>query len=216
MSSKRYILNTCPVFLIYVTMAELTTNFEKHSSKNPLQQMLLNNYYKEFFRMLMGKKIDSVLDAGAGEGITLRKIKDKEIGKKHEGIEYMDEAIEIGKKVNPDITIKKGNIYDLPYKDETFDLVICTEVLEHLDEPKKALQELRRVSKKYLILSVPNEPWFTFQRIARGKNLLKLGAHPEHVQHWTSVQFTKFVRSNKLKIKEKKLPFAWTLVLAQK
>ena len=59
-------------------MAELTTNFEKHSSKNPLQQMLLNNYYKEFFRMLMGKKIESVLDAGAGEGITLRKIKDKQ------------------------------------------------------------------------------------------------------------------------------------------
>lgn len=197
-------------------MAELTTNFEKHSSKNPLQQMLLNNYYKEFFRMLMGKKIESVLDAGAGEGITLRKIKDKHIGKKHEGIEYMDEAIEIGKKVNPDITIKKGNIYELPYKDATFDLVICTEVLEHLDDPKKALQELRRVSKKYLILSVPNEPWFTFQRIARGKNLLKLGAHPEHIQHWRSNQFIKFLRSNKLKVKEKKLPFAWTLVLAQK
>jgi len=195
---------------------ESTTNFEKHSSNNPLQKILLDNFYREFFLMLESKNIESVLDAGCGEGITLRKFKDKGIGKKHEGIEYMEEAIEIGKKVNPDISIKKGDIYKLPFKDSTFDVVICTEVLEHLDKPKAALKELTRVSKKYLILSVPNEPWFTFQRIARGKNILKLGAHPEHIQHWTHGAFQEFVKKSGLKILNKKAPFAWTLVLAGK
>lgn len=193
-----------------------TTNFEKHSNNNPLAKMLLDNFYKEVFKMLQGKEIESVLDAGCGEGITLRKFKDKKVGKVHEGIEYMDEAIEIGKKVNPDLKIKKGDIYELPYKDSNFDLVVCTEVLEHLEDPKKALSELTRVSKKYLLLSVPNEPWFTFQRFARGKNVFGLGAHPEHIQHWTHQGFQKFVSENGLKILDKKAPFAWTLVLAQK
>jgi ubiquinone/menaquinone biosynthesis C-methylase UbiE len=193
-----------------------TTNFEKHSSNNPLQKMLLDNFYREFFLMLDGEKVESVLDAGCGEGITLRKFKDKKIGKVHEGIEYMEEAIKIGKKVNPDISIKQGDIYKLPFKDNTFDVVVCTEVLEHLDKPKDALKELKRVSKKYLLLSVPNEPWFTFQRIARGKNILKFGAHPEHIQHWTHGAFQSFVSENGLKILNKKAPFAWTLLLAEK
>jgi ubiquinone/menaquinone biosynthesis C-methylase UbiE len=193
-----------------------TTNYTKHSSNNPLQKFLLDNFYKELFRMVGKKKIESVLDAGSGEGITLRKFKDKKIGKKHEGIEYMDEAIQIGKKVNPDIVIKKGDINKLPYADNSFDLVLCNEVLEHLENPQNALNELMRVSKKYLILSVPNEPWFTFQRIARGKNVFRLGAHPEHLQHWTHGGFIKFLRKNKLKVLSKKAPFAWTLVIASK
>ena len=50
-----------------------------------------------------------------------------------EGIEYLQAAIDLGKKTYPDIKITKGTIYELPYKDNSFDLVLCTEVLERVN-----------------------------------------------------------------------------------
>lgn len=158
--------------------------------------------------------VESILDVGAGEGFTLARLSREKIGKKLEGIEYTKEAIDLGKKLHPEFLIKQGNIYDLPYKDNSFDLVISTEVLEHLDNPKVGLRELIRVAKKYILLTVPNEPWFTVQRFIRGKNILKFGDHPEHMQHWTSQGFERFVTDgNNIEVIAKRHPFPWTMLL---
>lgn len=194
----------------------LSSNFEKHTSKNPLQKILIENFYKNLIELSQPLKPFSILDAGCGEGITLNKLINNGIGEKLEGVEPLKLAIKLSKKVNPNLKIIQGDIYSLPYKKNSFDLVICTEVLEHLTNPEDALDELKRVSKKYLLISVPNEPYFTFQRIIRGKNLLHFGAHPEHIQHWTSGGFKKFLKKNRLKIKKVRRPFAWTMILLEK
>ena len=56
------------------------------------------------------------------------------------------------------INIKQGSIYKLPYRDNYFDFVICSEILEHLSDDKKALLEVERVLKPsgFLIITVPN------------------------------------------------------------
>src|SRR3990167_8291343 len=56
--------------------------------------------------------------------------------------------------VKPDICARSLNI---PFKDNCFDAVICTELLEHLKEPGECLEEIKRVLKPqgYLYLSVP-------------------------------------------------------------
>lgn len=195
---------------------EMTTNYEKHTSSNPIQKLLLENFYREALKMLRSINPKSILDVGAGEGFTLNKLEEGGIGEHLEGIEYMGEAIELGKKLYPDFKIKKGDIYKLPYKDNYFDVIICTEVLEHLDKPVQGLNELKRVSKRYLLLSVPNEPWFTIQRFLRGKNIKGFAAHPEHLQWWTHGAFIEFLEKNKLRVLNKKAPFAWTLALAKK
>lgn len=192
-----------------------TTNLEKHSTQNPISRFFLNNFKSLLLEKAKHIHPESVLDVGAGEGFTLEMLRKNKIAKELEGIEYMDEAIQLGKKLHPKVKIKKGDIYKLPYKANTFDLVICTEVLEHLDEPQKALEELKRVAKKYLIISVPNEPLFTVQRILRGKNVLKLGAHPEHIQHWTPNKFEKFVAAL-LKIDDFQTPLPWIMITAKK
>jgi len=192
-----------------------TTNLEKHTTHNPISRFFLNNFKSLLLEQIKQLHPESILDVGAGEGFTLEAIRLQKIAKKIEGIEYTDEAIALGKKLHPQVTIKKGNIYELPYKPNSFDMVLCTEVLEHLENPEQALKELKRVSKKYLILSVPNEPLFTIQRIIRGKNIMKLGAHPEHIQHWSSGNFEKFV-SSQLEIVDAKTPLPWTMVTAKK
>jgi len=193
-----------------------TTNLAKHSSKNPLQQLLINNFNKELLACLRKVRPKKILDVGCGEGFTLQVIKNSGFDAKLEGVDAVEEAVELAHKIHPGLTISKGDIYTLPYKDNSFDVIICSEVLEHLTDPQKALTELKRITSKYLILSVPNEPYFTIQRILRGKNILGLGAHPEHVQWWTHGAFQKFVSENGLKLKRVKAPFAWTLILAEK
>lgn len=196
---------------------ETTTNYEKHSTKNPISRFFLNNFLKTVIETVRSLSIDSILDVGCGEGLTLERLQQEGIGKTLEGIDAVDEALTIGKKLYPKLTLKRGNIYNLQYKDDSIDLILCTEVLEHMDNPKKALEELIRVSRKYVILTVPNEPWFTYMRIARGKNLLQLGVHPEHVNLWSSSGFEKFVTLQKnVRILTKKHPFPWTMILLEK
>ncbi len=194
----------------------LPTNFQKHTTGNPISRIFLNNFFNVVISVVKPFKPETVLDVGCGEGFTLARLKKEGIGKKLEGIESEDASISLGKKIHPDVIIKKGSIYKLPYKDNSFDLVLCTEVLEHLKKPKEGLKQLIRVSNQYVLLTVPNEPYFTIQRFIRGKNILKLGDHPEHVQHWTSFSFEQFVLKEKVQVIIKKHPFPWTMLLLKK
>ena len=48
----------------------------------------------------------------------------------------------------PAIQFRIGDAHRLPFKTNTFDLVVCTEVLEHVDDPKTVLLEIHRVLRK--------------------------------------------------------------------
>lgn len=60
--------------------------------------------------------------------------------------------------------IKKEDVQNLSLADNSFDIVLCQQVLEHVPNPVKAILELRRVTAKQLIISVPYEPFFTLCR----------------------------------------------------
>lgn len=196
--------------------ASKSSNYQKHTTKNPIGKLFLNNFLNTVVKTTRPLNIETVLDVGCGEGFTLSRLSREKIGKTYEGIEVDDSAIELGKKLYPNLKFIKGDIYKLPFKSNSFDLVVCTEVLEHLENPRKAYKELIRVSRKYILLSVPNEPFFTWQRMARLQNILKFGAHPEHIQHWTVRSFTKFVKVRGVKLITRKFPIPWTMVVMRK
>lgn len=193
-----------------------TSNFQKNTSKNPLQKFLLNNFYSSLISFANKLEPNSILDVGCGEGFTLNKLHNEHFCDKLEGIDNSDEAIKIGKKLFPDIKLNKADIYKLPYNKDSFDLVISTEVLEHLENPEKALSEILRVAKKYVLLSVPNEPFFMLSNFLRGKNFKAFGNDPGHINHWTVFSFIKFLKAKKIEVKKMKLPFPWILVLIEK
>lgn len=199
-----------------MTKTSLPTNFVKHTSKNPLQRLLINNFYSSLVSLAKSLNPTTILDAGCGEGFTMNKLSKSGVGKKIEGVEYSKEAITLGKKIFPNLIFKEGSAYELPYKDNSFDLVVCTEVLEHLDQPAKVLSEVLRTSRKYVLISVPNEPFFMLGNFMRGKNLSRLGNDPGHINHWTIATFLSFLKKNGLKIKKVKLPFPWILILGEK
>jgi SAM-dependent methyltransferase len=67
---------------------------------------------------------------------------------KYVGMDYLTD------RSTPDVV---GSATDIPLGDASFDTVVCTEVLEHVPDPLKALREMYRVLKPggYLILSTP-------------------------------------------------------------
>lgn len=57
---------------------------------------------------------------------------------------------------NPDIELNLEKVERLPFEDNSFDTVICVDVLEHLDNLHSVFADLVRVSKQYIIVSLPN------------------------------------------------------------
>lgn len=192
-----------------------THNFRKHTHKNPIEKLLLRFFYHKLLQELRNIHPVRILDAGAGEGFTIDRLQKEQIGKEIEGVEFMQEAIDLGKQHHPNAHIIQGDIHKLPYPDNSFDTVICTEVLEHVVEPEKALQELVRVSSKYVVLTVPSEPFFMAGNFVRGKNLSRLGNDIEHINHWTFFGFRNMV-SEYAKIKTHFPLIFWTLIVAEK
>lgn len=197
-------------------MGSEPSNYLKHTNQNPIQKLLIQNFYNTLFSLIKPLKPVKILDVGCGEGFTLKKLEEKKIGKANEGIDYSEEAIKIGKNIYPSLKIMSGNVYDLNYPDNSFDIVLCTEVLEHLDDPDRAVDELKRVSSKYILFSVPNEPFFTVVNLLRGKYLKTLGRHPEHINLWSVYGIERLMKRHDLKVVKRKYPFAWSMLLLKK
>lgn len=58
---------------------------------------------------------------------------------------------------NLNIFFKEENIFNMKYKPNTFDTVICTHTLEHLLDLREAYEKLLKIAKKKLIIVVPQE-----------------------------------------------------------
>lgn len=195
---------------------EVTYNYTKHASRHPIRRWMVNGFYKEMLRIAHGIQPESILDFGCGEGYTLDRLARAKVSTYLAGFDGSAVAVNLGKQLFPDLKLHTGNIYQAPYADNSADLVICTEVLEHLEKPRQAIQEMARVSKRHLLLSVPNEPYFSLKNLAIGRNVRRWGSTKSHLNWWTSGAFEKFVTSERLKILSVAHPFPFTLLLAEK
>ena len=94
--------------------------------------------------------VNSILDVGCGGGVFANRAKDV-----IKSIVAVDRSRSALKYV--EVPCVLGDISHLPFKDSSFDLVTCLEVLEHipLANYSLALSELSRISKKYIIVTVP-------------------------------------------------------------
>lgn len=195
----------------------MSGNLLKYNSKNPLQRYLINRFLSRIYVILKSLYFKNLLDVGCGEAIALKALLDKGIkSDKITGVDINKKAIAYAKKNIPDARFVVSDIRSLPFKSKAFDLVICLETLEHIHECKKALEEIMRVSNKYIIISVPWEPFFSLSNFLRLKNIPLLGKDPEHINFWTKASFIRFLGEGNLKIEKHEIVFPWQLVLIKK
>ncbi len=98
---------------------------------------------------LIPQDVSSILELGCGDGRILRALSDNVHAT---GIDINSVRIKLfpGNKII-------GDISNLPIKSMMFDMVLCCEVLEHLDDKILflTLEEIQRVTKRYILISVP-------------------------------------------------------------
>ena len=94
-----------------------------------------------------------VLDIGSGDGLFLSLLKQK--GIEGEGLDISEEGV--AKTRAKGLTASLFDFNDpIPFADNTFDTVVMLDVLEHFYAPDTLLKEAVRVSKRFVIISVPN------------------------------------------------------------
>lgn len=192
-----------------------STNESKHVTKNPILRFALQRFFNSVNRIL--PDVNSIIDAGCGEGYGARGLR---TGREYLDIYGFDLSISALRKslaIESSISVSQADVTRLPVPNDCVDLVMSLEVLEHIPEPDRAIEEYKRVTRRYLLLSVPNEPLFRMLRMLRGDNIRQWGNHPEHVNHWNYFSFQRFIKSHQLQVIRATCPppFIWTIALCE-
>ncbi len=111
-----------------------------------------------FAHQIRKEKI-AVLDIGGGTGVILSSIstyleKSYKLKVTKFSLDVSDALLDVQKKNNPDTKIIKNDVTNTSLFDKQIDLSLMLDVLEHLPDPKGALEELRRISR-FVVFSVP-------------------------------------------------------------
>ena len=196
------------------TAATPTGNtYDKYGSTNGLEQRMMRGFMRALDDMLAGLAPRRILEIGVGEGHVMSRVRERFPGVPLVGVDLPDDALSDEWK-QQGLPCMFGDATTLPFPDDSFDLVLAIEVLEHVDDPDGALSELARLATGALLLSVPREPIWRVANMARGKYLGSLGNTPGHVNHWSRRGFARLVARHFV-VQQVASPLPWTMVSAQ-
>ena len=208
------------------TRKEASRNLQKYNSSNPLQRWLLRRFQTRLVQLVQHSKDRrpqlaapagpgfSLLDAGCGEGFSLEFLSRQMVDISLFGIDLDQSALRWAAERNHGVPLQQADAQYLPWKNGSFNLVICLEVLEHVADPEKVLAEIKRVSAGDILVSVPHQPYFALANFLRGKNWRTLGEDPEHIHHWRRAEFLGWLKE-RLDVVEVVDSFPWILVLGR-
>lgn len=191
-------------------------NLQKYQNPNALQQRLIHRFHQRIAALIRQTNTYQLLDAGCGEGFGLNHLLQLGLPLDYVGSDISPDALRWARhNLIPGLRASVADLYHLPYANNTFPLVICLEVLEHLPDSAVGLRELARVSSGYLILSVPHEPFFRGVNFMRGKHIARLGNDPEHLHNYSGRAFRRLV-SGVADVHWHGYSFPWQIILARK
>jgi len=197
--------------------ARYTSNHGKYITSNPLKRVLIKNFQRALFSMLPSERQIKLADLGCGEGFITNYLLHKNPHLQIYGYDINEGVLKLAQKSNPSVEFSTLDIRNIPIalKQVHFDYVLLLEVLEHIESFESVLEELQGMSFSYLIISVPNEPFFSWGNMLFGKNISHCGRDPEHVNFWNESSFQELV-SNYFEILSFKRPFPWLVFLCTK
>lgn len=174
-----------------------SSNLRKHTSANPVQRALIERFHRLIGEKIVEQRPETFLDAGCGEGFVAAMLRRRLPELRLTGFDVDPAAVRAAAQRDPRGRFMTASLEALPFSDDLFDVVGCFEVLEHLpgSGPDAALRELSRVARHAVVLSVPQEPYFSLANAARGKNwdVRPRGSDPDHHQLWTRDAFAAVV-----------------------
>ena len=168
----------------------------------------------EISEVISKEKVKTIIDIGCGEGYPDNFLLAHNPLLKIVGIDIDCRAIDMARKKNPGIKYEEGDIYNLSGKENGFDLALVLEVLEHLGDAEKAVQEVKKVAPR-AIFSVPQEPLFSMASFVSGNCVKSGGKHPDHINFWDKDSFRKLLQKEYIEV-ETKTVFPWIIAYCRK
>ena len=103
----------------------------------------------DFLRPFLATRPRAVLEVGCGTGVFTRSVGAELPDSSVVGLDMDDERLAFARARNaaPNVQYRAGDLLDLHFKDDSFDLVFCRFVLVHLPDPTQALREMARVAR---------------------------------------------------------------------
>jgi SAM-dependent methyltransferase len=125
-----------------------------------------------------------VLDVGCGRGELMSLL--AEAGADVEGVDFEPACVEVSRQHGP---CRVATIDELPnvYSSGSFDAIVCSHVLEHLDAPTEALRRMAALRAKHYVFAVPN----VLRGIRMARTIVGSRApdHPAHLYGWGRAEF---------------------------
>ncbi|POU77314.1 methyltransferase type 11 [Leclercia sp. LSNIH6] len=189
--------------------------FDKYGSKNPIVKWMMKGFDTSLENFVVRANPETIHEVGCGEGFWVNKWNSQ--GLRAVGSDFSYEVISLAQENAANAGLDSNvfsakSIYDLKPETDSADLIVCCEVMEHLEDPDRAMKVLQSLVKNYLIISVPREPVWCVLNMARGKYLKNLGNTPGHIQHWSKRAFVTFT-GRYFKVIEVSSPFPWTMLM---
>jgi ubiquinone/menaquinone biosynthesis C-methylase UbiE len=187
--------------------------YDKYATRNPVARWLMCGFLNAVSDLYLKQRPIRVLEVGCGEGHLAQHLFN--VAHTPEAFHACDLSLSgLAQGLDERIHFSEASIYALPFESKSFDLVVCCEVLEHLESPDRGLAEICRVSSNRVIVSTPREPLWRVLNMLRGKYLSALGNTPGHVQHFTQAGLLDLLCAS-LHVVAVRAPVPWTVVLGQ-
>lgn len=147
---KDYIWNTT-----YSEDGEGRENFKKNLTKVNESRFWILDKIKEQANKKGRYKVKSVLEVGCGIGLDIEELSKEIVPFDYSGCDFTKKFVEeLQKKYGKDMFFVE-DAQNLSFDDKMFDCVYCRHLIEHCENPTKALEEILRVAKKFVVIG-----WF--------------------------------------------------------
>jgi SAM-dependent methyltransferase len=190
--------------------------YNKYESSNPLARRMMQGFLCAFDELSTAAQVGTAYEVGCGEGhLSFR------LAKRGLTVHSSDVSERLIEAANSKAQAERlparfdcASIYNLGGAAAGAELVVCCEVMEHLEQPEAALEVLAGLARPYLLASVPREPLWRILNMARGSYWREWGNTPGHVQHWSSAGFLRFLKT-RFDVLEVRQPLPWTMALCK-
>lgn len=190
---------------------------DKENLRNPVARRLVRGFDRALDELIAAGAPSSIHEVGCGEGRLTRRLAERFPEVPIRATDFARDLIrtareETAKGGPENVRYEVRSIYDLDPGEDAADLVVCCEVLEHVEEPGRAVEALRRLGARSYVLSVPREPLWRVLNLCRGKYLSDLGNTPGHLNHWSQRGFRRFLAGHGFRPRKVRAPLPWTMV----